>query len=58
MQTMNLRSGNNNIGIPDIILAQNALNNDLVLFENDRHFLAMKELFGLQLLRVEGIARK
>ena len=51
MQTMNLRSGNNNIGIPDIIIAQNALHNDLVLFENDKHFRPMKELFGLELLR-------
>lgn len=52
MQTMNLRNGNNNIGIPDIIIAQNALHNDLILFENDKHFLPMKELFGLELLRV------
>ena len=51
MQTMNLRSGNNNIGIPDLIIAQNALHNELVLFENDKHFQPMKELFGLELLR-------
>ncbi len=51
MQTTNLQSGNNNIGIPDIIIAQNALHNDLILFENDKHFRPMKDLFGLELLR-------
>ncbi len=51
MQTVNLRSGNNNVGLPDLIIGQNALHNDLVLFENDKHFRPMKELFGLELLR-------
>ena len=51
MQTASWRDGNNNIGIPDLIIAQNALNNNLVLFENDKHFRPMKALFGLGLLR-------
>ena len=51
MQTVNLRRGNNNVGIPDLIIGQNALHNDLVLFENDKHFRSMKKLFGLELLR-------
>ena len=51
MQTRNLKSGHNGIGIPDLIIAQNAIGNRLVLFENDKHFLPMTELFGLQLFR-------
>jgi len=51
MQTRNLKSGHKRIGIPDLIIAQNAIGNRLVLFENDKHFLPMTELFGLQLFR-------
>ena len=51
MQTSSLRSGNNNIGIPDLIIAQNALRHDLSLFENDKRFLPIKTLFGLKLYR-------
>jgi len=51
MQSKNLESGNNHVGIPDIIIAQNAIQNELVLFENDKHFRNMKKLFGLELLR-------
>jgi len=50
MQTANLRQGNNNLGIPDLIIAQNAIDHGLVLFENDRHFRIMKDMFGLELL--------
>jgi len=53
MQMKNLESGNNHVGIPDIIIAQNAIQNDLILFENDKHFRSMKALFGLDLLRKE-----
>ena len=51
MQTRNLESGNNPVGIPELIIAQNALQNELILFENDKHFRNMKSLFGLELLR-------
>ena len=51
MQTKNLEAGNKHVGIPDIIIAQNAIQNDLILFENDKHFRTMKALFGLELLR-------
>ncbi|MEJ7625025.1 MAG: PIN domain-containing protein [Pyrinomonadaceae bacterium] len=49
MQTTNLTRGFNDIGIPDLIIAQNAIDNSVVLFENDKHFLAMKDSFGLEL---------
>lgn len=51
MQRKNLRNGHNHVGIPDLLIAQNALLNELVLFENDKHFRPMNRLFGLKLLR-------
>ena len=38
MQTANLRNGINKVGIPDLIIAQNALENDVELFSIDKHF--------------------
>lgn len=55
MQLLNLRSGINHVGIPDLIVAQNALQNGLTLFENDKHFQSMKKILGLDLFRNEPI---
>lgn len=41
MQTLCLRSGINGVGIPDLIIAQNAVQNRLTLFSNDRHFVLL-----------------
>ncbi len=49
MQTKNLRSGINKVGIPDLLIAQNAIQNNVPLFTCDKHFLLMKALFPLQL---------
>lgn len=51
IQSANLAAGQNHIGIPDLIVALNALSGDLVLFENDKHFLSLGERFGLRLFR-------
>ncbi len=51
MQSTSLSRGLNHTGLPDLIIGQNALAHDLVLFENDKHFSPMAELFGLRLLR-------
>lgn len=51
MQSKNLANGFNNVGIPDLMIAQNAIDHDLVVFENDRHFRPMTELFELKLFR-------
>ena len=51
MQVKNLQAGNNHVGIPDLVIAQSVMKNDLILFENDKHFQAMKNIFGLKLLR-------
>ncbi|MBF0377506.1 MAG: PIN domain-containing protein [Desulfamplus sp.] len=49
MQTQNLRHGINKVGIADLIIAQNAIENDLELFAIDKHFALMAELHGLKL---------
>lgn len=50
MQTTNLSHGINNVGIPDLMIAQNALQNNVRLFSCDKHFLLMSSLFPIQLL--------
>lgn len=51
MQTKNLGAGHNHIGIPDLVIAQNAIDHGLVLIENDKHFLPLRDQFGLRLYR-------
>jgi predicted nucleic acid-binding protein len=53
IQLANLVSGNNNMGIPDLMIFQNAVQNNLVLYENDRHFIIVGKKYGLSLLRKE-----
>ena len=48
-QIYNLRNGINNVGIPDLIIAQNAIQNDLSLYARDKHFPLMKRHLGLKL---------
>jgi predicted nucleic acid-binding protein len=38
MQVTCLRNGINKVGIPDLILAQHAMQNDLSVFSLDKHF--------------------
>jgi predicted nucleic acid-binding protein len=47
-QVYNIKNGINNVGIPDLVIAQNALQNDLKLFAKDRHFALMKKHLGLR----------
>lgn len=53
MQTQNITNGINKVGIPDLIIAQNAINNNLLLFSFDKHFSLMRDLFGLNLFTGE-----
>ncbi|BBO72941.1 twitching motility protein PilT [Desulfosarcina widdelii] len=43
-----LKSGLNGIGIPDLIIAQNALQNDCMLYSLDHHFELIKEMIGIE----------
>ena len=45
-----LKNGLNGIGIPDLILAQNAKQNGFEIYSLDSHFNLMKDILGLQLL--------
>ena len=53
MQTFNLKNGINKVGINDLIIVQNTINNDLELFSFDRHFESMSKLFGFRLFPVK-----
>ena len=49
MQTKNLHNGINKVGLPDLMIAQNAIQNNVNLFSCDRHFQLIKNLFPLYL---------
>lgn len=49
LQTLNLRKGINRVGIPDLVIAQNAIQNDFPLLSLDKHFSLMKEIFDLKI---------
>jgi predicted nucleic acid-binding protein len=44
-----LKNGLNGIGIPDFIVAQNAIQNHCEIYSLDNHFKLMKDILGLQL---------
>lgn len=49
-QTKNIKNGYNNIGIPDLIIIQNVLQNNLVLYSIDKHFTLLQKLYKYKLL--------
>jgi len=49
MQIENIRNGINKVGIPDLIILQNVIENDLTLYSIDKHFLLMKKVFDFNL---------
>jgi predicted nucleic acid-binding protein len=51
MQTLNLKNGINKIGIPDLIIAQNAVNNNLEIFSMDNHFFLMAKYHKLKIYK-------
>jgi hypothetical protein len=48
-QAKNLRKGINKVGIADLIIMQNAIDNNLKLYTLDSHFKLMSKIFPLQL---------
>jgi predicted nucleic acid-binding protein len=44
-----LKSGLNGIGIPDLIVAQNAMQNGAEIYSHDNHFRLMKDILKLNL---------
>ncbi|MBN1293785.1 MAG: PIN domain-containing protein [Candidatus Latescibacteria bacterium] len=48
-QVKNIKNGINKIGIPDLLIMQNALQNDLSLFTLDVHFRHLQNIHGFKL---------
>ncbi len=53
LQTQNLKKGINKVGIPDLIILQNVIDNDLELYTFDRHFELMSEIHSCRLFKSE-----
>ena len=51
IQLLNIKHGNNHIGISDIIIAQNCIQNGLKIITNDRHFEAMAGYTPLEIFK-------
>lgn len=49
-----LKSGSNGIGIPDLIIAQNAKKNHCEVFSLDKHFQVLGEIIEVKLFQTEG----
>jgi len=48
-QLLNIRNGNNKVPITDILIAQNCIQNNLILLTQDKHLLLMKNYLPLQI---------
>ncbi len=49
IQKLNLRQGVNNVGIPDLIIAQQCVDKNLELWTFDKHFKLMAEYLELKI---------
>lgn len=48
MQTKNLSNGINKVGIPDLMIAQNSIQNKIKIFTLDKHFKLMSKIFDFE----------
>jgi predicted nucleic acid-binding protein len=55
IQVLNLKHGNNNVGISDILIAQNCIQNNSKLITRDKHFTAMAKYTALRPYSPEGL---
>lgn len=49
-----LKSGANGVGLPDLIIAQNALQNSVQIYSLDKHFKLLQEIIDVQLYKEKG----
>ena len=49
LQKTNLANGVNKVGIPDLIICQNVMQNNQLLWTNDKHFSLMQNYSDLEL---------
>ena len=52
-QTLCLSRGINKVGIPDLIIVDNVIQNDMLLFSLDKHFDLIRKHLGLKIFDVE-----
>jgi predicted nucleic acid-binding protein len=55
MQTTNLKNGCTKIGIPDLIILQNVMQNDLLLFSFDSHFKSMQPFHKFKVYEIKSL---
>ncbi len=46
-QIINLKNGINKVGIPDLIILDNVISNNLILFTEDKHFKLMSKYINV-----------
>jgi predicted nucleic acid-binding protein len=51
IQLLNLKHGINNVGISDIIIAQNCIQNEINIIIHDKHFEAMAKYIPLEIYK-------
>jgi predicted nucleic acid-binding protein len=52
IQILNMKHGFNNIGITDIIITQNCIQNESMIITNDKHFKSMTKYIPLKIYEV------
>jgi predicted nucleic acid-binding protein len=53
MQTINLKNGINKVGVPDLVIAQNAIQNKIRLFSFDKHFEIMRKHIDIKIFEIK-----
>lgn len=51
-QVKNLKNGLNKIGIPDLIIVDNCIQNDVELFSRDKHFKLMEKIHRFKVFKI------
>jgi predicted nucleic acid-binding protein len=54
-QMLNLRNGNNNVPITDLIIVQDCIRNSLIIVTQDKHFKLMAEYLPLEIMEAAGV---
>ena len=49
IQIQNLKNGVNRVGIPDLIILNNVISDNLILYSNDKHFRLMNNFINFEL---------
>jgi hypothetical protein len=54
LQVKCLKNGSNGVGIPDLIIAQNAKLNNCKIYSLDKHFSLISQVSKVQLFQIKG----